>query len=85
VGIQDEIDERKGTEAVEHRTSTSDPVQYHTYFQTAWQAAAPLWRAWFEVLEAEEEGARRKPDSGREENTTVAVKDVPKRRHHRGG
>jgi hypothetical protein len=61
----DEVDERKGTQEVGHRTSTSDPVQYHACIQTAWQAAAPLWPAWFEVLEVEEEGAWSKPDAGR--------------------
>jgi hypothetical protein len=59
MSVQDEVDERKGTEEVGHRTSTSDPVQYHACIQTAWQAAAPLWPAWFEVLEAEETGGPR--------------------------
>jgi hypothetical protein len=59
MSVQDEVDERKGTEEVRHRTSTSDPVQYHACIQTAWQAAAPLWPAWFEVLEAEETGGTR--------------------------
>jgi hypothetical protein len=59
VSVQAEVDERKGTEAVGRRTSISDPVQYHVGIQAAWQAAAPLWPAWFEVLKAEEEGGAR--------------------------
>jgi hypothetical protein len=54
MSVQDEVDERRRTEAVGHSTNTSDPVQDHACIQAAWQAAAPLWPAWFEVLEAEE-------------------------------
>ena len=40
MSIQDEVDERKGTQEVGHRTSTSDPVQYHACIRTGWRDAA---------------------------------------------
>jgi SAM-dependent methyltransferase len=37
-------------------TTTFDPAQYKASIQTEWRAAAPGWRAWVEVLEAEDGG-----------------------------
>jgi enediyne biosynthesis protein CalE5 len=37
-------------------TTTFDPVQYKANIRTEWRDAAPGWRAWFEVLEAEDGG-----------------------------
>jgi hypothetical protein len=34
-------------------TTTFDPVQYKAKARTEWRDAAPGWRAWFDVLEAE--------------------------------
>jgi SAM-dependent methyltransferase len=39
------------------RTSIFDPAQYKANLRTEWRDAAPGWRAWVEVLEAEEAGA----------------------------
>jgi len=36
--------------------TTFDPAQYKTNLRTEWRAAAPGWRAWVDVLEAEEAG-----------------------------
>jgi SAM-dependent methyltransferase len=38
-------------------TSIFDPAQYKATIRTEWRDAAPGWRAWVEVLEAEEAGA----------------------------
>jgi enediyne biosynthesis protein CalE5 len=37
--------------------STFDPVRYKANIRTEWRAAAAGWRAWFDVLEAEDGGA----------------------------
>jgi SAM-dependent methyltransferase len=37
-------------------TTTFDPAQYKASIRTEWRAAAPGWRAWVEVLEAEDGG-----------------------------
>ena len=37
-------------------TTTFDPAQYKASIRTEWRAAAPGWRAWFDVLEAENGG-----------------------------
>ena len=37
-------------------TTTFDPAQYKADLRTEWRAAAPGWRAWFDVLEAEDGG-----------------------------
>jgi hypothetical protein len=34
-------------------TTTFDPAQYKANLRTEWRDAAPGWRAWVEVLEAE--------------------------------
>ncbi len=34
-------------------TGTFDPVQYKANIRTEWRGAAPGWRAWCDVLEAE--------------------------------
>jgi SAM-dependent methyltransferase len=38
------------------RTTTFDPAQYKADLRTEWRDAAPGWRAWLEVLEAEAGG-----------------------------
>jgi SAM-dependent methyltransferase len=38
-------------------TSTFDPVRYKASIRTEWRAAAAGWRAWYDVLEAEDAGA----------------------------
>jgi SAM-dependent methyltransferase len=38
-------------------TTTFDPVQYKASIRTEWRDAAPGWRAWVDVLEAEDGGA----------------------------
>ena len=59
MSVQDEVDERKGNrERWDTGPAPLTQSQYHACIQTAWQAAAPLWPAWFEVLEAEEEEGR---------------------------
>ena len=37
-------------------TTIFDPAQYKASIRTEWRAAAPGWRAWVEVLEAENGG-----------------------------
>src|SRR6266540_2355295 len=37
-------------------TTIFDPAQYKASIRTEWRAAAPGWRAWVEVLEAEDGG-----------------------------
>jgi SAM-dependent methyltransferase len=37
-------------------TSTFDPVDYKASIRNEWRAAAPGWRAWLDVLEAEDGG-----------------------------
>jgi ubiquinone/menaquinone biosynthesis C-methylase UbiE len=37
-------------------TSTFDPVHYKASIRNEWRAAAPGWRAWLDVLEAEDGG-----------------------------
>src|SRR4029453_6242604 len=37
-------------------TTTFDPAQYKANIRTEWRAAASGWRAWVEVLEAEDGG-----------------------------
>jgi len=37
-------------------TATFDPARYKANIRTEWRDAAPGWRAWFEVLEAEDGG-----------------------------
>jgi hypothetical membrane protein len=54
MSMQHKVEERRGTEEVGQGTSTFDPAQYHANIRTAWQAAAPFRRAWFDMLEAEE-------------------------------
>jgi hypothetical protein len=85
MSVQDEVDERRRTEAVGHSTNTSDPVQDHACIQAAWQAAAPLWPAWFEVLEAEEATAGRPVrDDALSEVEAVAVITTPQPSAERG-
>jgi SAM-dependent methyltransferase len=38
------------------RTDTFDPAQYKASIRTEWRDAAPGWRAWLDVLEAEDGG-----------------------------
>jgi hypothetical protein len=54
MSVQHARAELTGAEEVGQAASTVDPVEHGANIRTAWQAAAPLWPAWFDTLEAEE-------------------------------
>jgi hypothetical protein len=57
VSIPDKVETGK-TEEVGQTASTANPVQDDPNIWAAWQVAAPLWPAWLDLLEAEEQAER---------------------------
>ena len=56
MSIPDKVE--TGKTEVGQTASTVDPVQDDPNIWAAWQVAAPLWPAWLDLLEAEEQAER---------------------------